>query len=137
MQKPAAKWRSVSRSGAHIARQDPHRPRDAADRHALTGRGRWSGWRLAIAILLAIPLGILGLVASDLVAWASSAGCPEGDRAEGLGIIALVMVVTGGVPTLVAGFRRIALVPMTLGAAGPALIFVVLFFTRENPTDCL
>ena len=128
---------SPSTQASTTAAADDNPVRNELLRHALTGRGRWSGWRLAIAILLASPLGILGLVASDLVAWASSAGCPEGDRAEGLGIIALVMVVTGGVPTLVAGFRRIALVPMTLGAAGPALIFVVLFFTRGNPTDCL
>ena len=106
-------------------------------RNALTGRGRFGGWRLAIAILLAIPAGVLGFLVSDVVAWASGAGCPESDRGWGLCIIALVGAVTGGVPTLVAGFRRAALLPLTLGAAGPVLIFVVLFFTRGNSADCL
>lgn len=106
-------------------------------RQALTGRGRLSGWRLAIAIVLAVPFGIFGFIASDLVAWASGAGCPESDRAWGLGMIALLGLVTGGVPTLVAGFRRIALLPMTLGAAGPTLFFVVLLLFPESSADCL
>ena len=95
-----------------------------------------SGYRLAFAIVLAVPCGVFGLFAAELGAWVSGAGCSEAELLPGLGTVALVGVVAGGVPALVAGIRRIALLPFVIGSAGPALIFTVLFFGSGHAPDC-
>jgi hypothetical protein len=105
-------------------------------RNLLTGRGRRSALRLAVAVVLAIPCGIFGFIAADLAAWVSGAGCTGDELLAGLGMVALVGVVAGGAPALVAGFRRIALLPFTIGSAGSVFMLVVLFFSSGRSPDC-
>ena len=88
--------------------------------------------RVVLGIALAVAGCVLGFIAADVAAFVSSPPCTTGELLTGLGRIALVGVVTGGVPALVTGFRRIALLPFALGAAGPALIFVAFFFSDES-----
>jgi len=102
-------------------------------RRLLTGRGRWGPYRLALAVIVAIPFGIFGLIAADLAAWTNSTGCFHGEFLSGLESVAVVGAISGGVPALVAGIRRGALLPFAIGATGPGLIFIAYFFSYGPP----
>ena len=98
--------------------------------------GKPKNWRLVVAIVAAVPATIVGFLASDVVALVSGSGCAGTARAWGLGIIAMFVAVTGGVPSLIAGRRKAALVPLAIGAGGASVFFFVLLFSNGHGPDC-